>query len=93
MNALTFRAYHGDPQPRVQPIITQEALNALMPGTTWGNYGGTGWHADSIRGGDSATIYSSTSFFQDRLVITRQLQGGSHQERRPKRHHRQWPDP
>jgi hypothetical protein len=70
VNALTYRAYHGDPQPRVQPLMTQEALNALMPGTTWGWYGGTGWHADSIRGGDSAAVYSSTSFYQDRLVIT-----------------------
>lgn len=69
-NQLTFRTYYGDPQPRIQPIITQQGLNALIPGTTWGNYGGGGWHADSERSGRSAAIYSTTSFFQDRLVIS-----------------------
>ncbi len=70
VNALTFRTYHGDPQPRIQPIINQQGLNALMPGTTWANYGSTGWHADSQRDGRNAAIYSTTSFFQDRLVIS-----------------------
>ena len=70
VNALTLRTYYDDPKPRLQPLITQAALNALMPGTTWGNYGGTGWHADSIRGGRNHTIFSMTSFFQDRVVIS-----------------------
>ncbi len=70
VNALTYRTYYGDPQPRLQPLMTQEALNALMPGTTWGWYSSTGWHADNERAGANAAIYSSTSFFQDRLVIS-----------------------
>ncbi len=70
VNALTFRTYYGDPQPRIQPIINQAALNALMPGTTWQNYGSTGWHADSDRNGRNAAIYSTTSFFQDRVVVS-----------------------
>ena len=70
VNALTFRTYYGDPQARVQPIINQAGLNALMPGTTWGWYGSTGWHADSERNGRNAAIYSTTSFLQDRLVVS-----------------------
>ena len=69
-NGLTYRTYYGDPQPRVQPILNEQALNALMPGTTWQNISSTGWHADSIRAGRNAAIYSSSSFFQERLVIS-----------------------
>ena len=70
VNALNLRTYYDDPKPLLQPIITQAALNAMMPGTTWGNYGGAGWHADNTSKTNSGAIFSTTSFFQERLVIS-----------------------
>ena len=70
VNQLTLRTYYGDPQPRLQPLINQAALNALMPGTTWANVDNTGFFAESERNGRNAAIYSTTSFFQDRLIFS-----------------------
>ncbi len=70
VNSLTLRTYYGDPQPRLQPLIQQAALNALIPGTTWANTDGTGFFALSKRGGRNGAIYSTTSFLEDRLVIS-----------------------
>ena len=70
VNALTLRTYYGDAQPHLQPLINQAGLNAMLPGTNWANVDGTGWFADSLRAGRNGAIYSNTSFFQDRLIIT-----------------------
>jgi TonB-dependent Receptor Plug Domain len=70
VNSLTLRTYYGDPLPHLQPLIQQAALNALIPGTTWANTDGTGFFALSKRGGRNGAIYSTTSFLQDRLVIS-----------------------
>ncbi len=70
VNALNLRTYYDDPKPLMQPIITQAALNAMMPGTTWGNYGSAGWHADNTSKTNSWAIFSTTSFFRERLVIS-----------------------
>lgn len=70
VNRLRFRQYYGQAPGRMQPILNQEAMNKLVPGVTWGNYGTTGYHAYSTRGLKYGQIYSMTSFFDDRLVIS-----------------------
>lgn len=69
VNTLNFRVYYDNPNPKMNPILREDAINRLDPTKTFRNIG-TGFHAFNKGQLSYGAIVSQTSFLNEKINIT-----------------------